>query len=114
VSLSNSRRNIRTTSRNMTAEYSCPACSDDVTVGDNQEVVRCPSCEVRLLVSRDAEFRDGSWRDLTTLTPREEVCPNCGRPSDDCNGNCIFDDAHADAIEQLDAQERAYERQGGE
>jgi hypothetical protein len=65
-----------------------------VTVGDKQEVVRCPSCELRLLVSRDAEFRNGLWRDLTTLIPDEEQ------------------DAHADAIEQLDAQERAYERQG--
>jgi endogenous inhibitor of DNA gyrase (YacG/DUF329 family) len=55
----------------MTATYSCPICGDDVTVGHTEHIVYCPECEATLSVDRDAEFRDGHWRDLTTLTPHK-------------------------------------------
>jgi hypothetical protein len=48
--------------------YRCPVCSADVPVGHNEHIVYCADCESTLDVNRDAEFRDGHWRDLTTLS----------------------------------------------
>lgn len=49
--------------------YSCPQCHDDLPVGDGDVTANCQNCRKTFAVDRDAEFRDGMWRDLTTLRP---------------------------------------------
>ena len=56
----------------MSTEYCCPCCYSDVTVGETEAFVRCPACKTLLEVNRDADFKDGLWRDLTTLRPHED------------------------------------------
>lgn len=49
--------------------YSCPVCGDDISVLEDQKECDCPSCHSGAFrINWDAEFVDGMWRDLTSLT----------------------------------------------
>lgn len=49
--------------------YSCPICGDDIAVMEGQTECDCPSCKNGAFkINWDAEFEDGRWKDLTTLT----------------------------------------------
>ena len=54
---------------NSLPEYECPVpkCGTLIRVGTIEDELNCPECRSRLTVSRDGEFRDGLWRDLTKL-----------------------------------------------
>ena len=53
----------------MTNTYSCPACEDDVEVPlPLAKYVTCESCKTKLEINVDADFEDGHWHDLTTLS----------------------------------------------
>lgn len=49
-------------------EYMCPACGDDVKISQKLEEGRCPHCMTDFTVNRDAEFDNGRWIDLTSLS----------------------------------------------
>lgn len=53
--------------------YSCPICSDDVSVARPiaDKFVICTGCGSKLSVDVDAEFENGMWHDLTSLSPVE-------------------------------------------
>lgn len=70
-------------------EYTCPKCEEDFLVEDHETHARCKNCGQAVRVCRDADFENGSWRDLTTLEPvlcdchmrsqhHEPMCPNDG------------------------------------
>ncbi len=51
-------------------EYDCPVCEELVEVPYHEnDAIQCPHCKHNLQVNRDADLVDGSWKDLTTLTP---------------------------------------------
>lgn len=54
-------------SRIMNKEYDCPNCGADIEVSEESESATCKCCKWVFAVNRDGEFRDGMWRDLTTL-----------------------------------------------
>ena len=47
--------------------YECPKCGEDVAV-DSVNDTECPECHAKLRVNPDAEFVNGLWYDLTTLS----------------------------------------------
>ena len=50
-------------------EYPCPSCEEDVRVPiPPSKYVVCQSCKRQLEIHPDAEFYDGLWHDLTTLS----------------------------------------------
>jgi hypothetical protein len=52
-------------------EIECPKCREWLDINDSyQTQADCPTCESRWTVDYDAEFVDGSWRDLTRLIER--------------------------------------------
>jgi hypothetical protein len=51
-------------------EYECPKCGEWFKVGTIEDELDC-SCGAHLHVSRDGEFRDGTWHDLTRLVPQQ-------------------------------------------
>jgi hypothetical protein len=56
-----------------TNEYSCPNCEEDVSVPlPASKYVNCGHCKTKLEVHPDAEFYDGLWHDLTTLSIVDE------------------------------------------
>lgn len=52
----------------MTLEYECPCCGAELKVEDGANSVYCKECGTSLRYNPDAEFIDGQWRDLSTLT----------------------------------------------
>jgi hypothetical protein len=54
-------------------QYPCPGCEEDVDVPvPASKYVSCQHCKVKLEVHPDAEFYDGLWHDLTTLSIVDE------------------------------------------
>lgn len=51
----------------MKRTYDCPVCGDEVEVGWSDEKVTCKKCGTHLVVEPDADFDNGSWKDLTVL-----------------------------------------------
>lgn len=50
-------------------EYPCPSCEEDVRVPiPPSAYVVCQHCKTQLEIHPDAEFYDGLWHDLTTLS----------------------------------------------
>jgi predicted RNA-binding Zn-ribbon protein involved in translation (DUF1610 family) len=49
--------------------YECPVCGEWIEITPNKEkgTFNCPECYERLRLDVDAEFRDGSWHDLSKL-----------------------------------------------
>jgi hypothetical protein len=69
--------------------YECPKCSGDVPVKELDKIARCPDCGIALTINADAEFENGTWRDLTTISivpcdchmrsqHHEPMCPSVG------------------------------------
>ena len=57
-------------------EYDCPVCRESIEVPDHEtEAVHCNACDHNARVNRDAEFVDGMWRDLTTLSIPQPLKP---------------------------------------
>jgi transcription initiation factor IIE alpha subunit len=58
-----------TESEVMYPSYECPQCNDWIEIGPGKEkgTFNCPSCGEVLRLDADAEFRDGSWHDLSKL-----------------------------------------------
>ncbi len=58
-------------------EYKCPKCEEDVLINeDNSTFVECLSCKSKLRINVDAEFINGRWIDLTTLSiSKQETLP---------------------------------------
>lgn len=52
----------------MTTEYECPVCYEPIKVTSEQKTVTCRCCGTAFNINHDAEFIDGRWIDLTTLT----------------------------------------------
>jgi len=52
--------------------YSCPCCDEEIEVPAMAQEIQCPHCFRRLIVDADAEFENGTWHDLTTLTAQKE------------------------------------------
>jgi ribosomal protein L37AE/L43A len=52
-------------------EYPCPVCDEDVKVEDRDRIAQCDHCKVILNINTDADFDDGRWKDLTTLSVRK-------------------------------------------
>jgi DNA-directed RNA polymerase subunit RPC12/RpoP len=49
--------------------YSCPECEEDVpTRLPLAKYVTCPGCKSKLEIHPDADFENGMWHDLTTLS----------------------------------------------
>jgi uncharacterized paraquat-inducible protein A len=48
--------------------YWCPECDELIEVSVEAKRAQCPGCRNLFDLDRDAEFTDGSWKDLTTLT----------------------------------------------
>lgn len=46
-------------------EFTCPKCSSSIT---GEKFALCSECNTAFRVDADAEFVDGIWRDLTTLS----------------------------------------------
>lgn len=46
----------------------CPICGEELTVPFNAAWLNCDDCKARWKLNHDAEFVDGMWRNLTTLT----------------------------------------------
>jgi hypothetical protein len=53
--------------RGVEREEECPLCGEWITYGDQQDCVICPSCQNTLGIDVDADFVNGSWRNLTHL-----------------------------------------------
>jgi endogenous inhibitor of DNA gyrase (YacG/DUF329 family) len=51
--------------------YDCPRCGREIEVEPGDKLLFCPDCGKLLEVDHDAEFVDGSWRDLTKLVERK-------------------------------------------
>lgn len=51
-----------------TCTEECKRCGEELTYKHDDSEVKCPSCMTKYYVGVDAEFVDGSWRDLTKLT----------------------------------------------
>jgi len=51
----------------MSIERDCPECGESVEFTHETKEVFCPNCKADLSVDVDAEFIDGSWKDLTAL-----------------------------------------------
>ncbi len=57
----------------MKTELTCPNCEHDVEVDyDITKEVTCVNCNTILKLENDAEFVDGSWRDLSTLVEQKK------------------------------------------
>ena len=57
---------------NITREYPCPYCEDEVEIDGNELSGTCKSCGMPYKVDYDAEFIDGRWRDNTHLYKADE------------------------------------------
>ena len=56
----------------MSRDYECPVCDEWISVTLDSENIdtndlKCPWCKTRLRLDADAEFENGSWRDLSKL-----------------------------------------------
>jgi DNA-directed RNA polymerase subunit RPC12/RpoP len=58
----------------MKYQYDCPRCGTEFEAEDGMErggvpqQVQCECCKSLIAISPDYEFRDGMWRDLTTIS----------------------------------------------
>lgn len=50
-------------------EFECPLCGAANEVPNHVEKFNCSCCDVTILISPDADFVNGMWRDQTKLTP---------------------------------------------
>ncbi len=50
-------------------DHECPSCGETLEVGEFDSKVTCLECQNSWIVDRDAEFDNGSWRDLSKLIP---------------------------------------------
>jgi hypothetical protein len=57
-------------------ELECPVCGRWNDIDDFQIQVDCTECQSSLIVDRDAEFINGSWRDRTKLLVVESMFPS--------------------------------------
>ena len=46
----------------------CKRCGEEITYKHEDALVYCPCCKTKYFIDVDAEFVNGSWRDLTKLT----------------------------------------------
>lgn len=51
--------------------YDCPKCGDAVQFPPEDTRGQCLGCKREWRLNPDAEFTDGLWKDLTTLTEIE-------------------------------------------
>jgi len=51
-----------------TCSEECKRCGEEITYKHDDPLVYCPGCNTKYFIGVDAEFVNGSWRDLTKLT----------------------------------------------
>ena len=51
-----------------TCTEECKRCGEEITYKHDDPLVYCPGCNTKYFIGVDAEFVNGSWRDLTKLT----------------------------------------------
>jgi hypothetical protein len=52
----------------------CQTCDEELVIHPDDREIKCRNCMAIYRVDPDAEFVNGSWRDLTQLIPIEEGC----------------------------------------
>lgn len=57
----------------MTLSRSCPKCDHEILFHMNAPTTQCQNCGASFKVENDADFVDGSWRDLTSLVLIKET-----------------------------------------
>lgn len=57
----------------MSQSFFCPTtgCDEELELRDFAIAITCPECQETFDVDTDAEFVNGSWRDLTKLVLRK-------------------------------------------
>ena len=67
----------------------CKKCGENIVIPSDATGVRCESCGQAYQVDADAEFSDGTWKNLTSIKQitcdcalrsqhHEPMCPNAG------------------------------------